>query len=767
MSSGLVGALPWLALALGLAATAWVWSALKAQVADESRARFQYRASQITDALHTRLQAYRLVLQGGAALFAASSAVSRAEWHAYVDALDLEVNYPGIQGIGYALHIPAGQRDRVIATMRADGLPGFTVWPEAERADYTAIVYLEPASGRNLRAFGYDMHSEPVRRNAMDRARDTGLPALSGKVTLVQETDQDVQAGFLMYVPVYRNGLPTGTVAQRRTALLGWVYAPFRMADFMAGLLGPGPILNNEVDLEVFDGEAVDAAALMWDYDDSGRWRGDAKGALSEDTVLRSDGHAWTLHMETTAAFQDHASRWKPDLALLAGLVGSLLLFALAATLARTRRRALDIARQMTSALTASEERYRQMFMTNQAVKLLIDPVDQRVVDANPAAAQFYGYPLERLLTMKISDLNTLPPEAIAREIDLAQSERRLHFNFRHRLANGEVRDVEVYSGPVHSGERTLLYSIVHDVTARNRAVAEQRAVLATAQVGLAHVNERRWIWVNTGMEQMFGHTLAELQGISTELLYASAEDYRRVGQEAYPALLEGRHYDTETRMRRRDGSTFWCRMSGCLIDQEQPELGSIWVFSDIDDTVRAKAELIALNERLRQLTLRDPLTGLYNRRHMEEALAHEIAVAERKGRQLALIMLDIDHFKLFNDRFGHEAGDVVLREIAGVMARQVRTTDAACRYGGEEFLILMPESDLATAMQRAQRLREGVQSLLLDYHGQPLGRITLSLGVAVYPDHADNGQSLVAAADAALYRAKQGGRNRVEGATA
>ena len=729
----------------------------------EASERFAFRAKQVEESLRDRLHAYSLALQGGAALFAASREVSRAEWRAYVGALNLYHNYPGIQAMGYARHLPGDQAEATVRQVRAEGYQDYRIWPAGPRAVYGAIVYLEPFSGSNLRAFGYDMYSEPVRRAAMEQARDTSRPSLSGKVSLVQEGSRTPQPGFLIYVPVYRNDLPTETIAQRRAALAGWVYAAFRMSDFMAGLLGTGPILSHDVDLEVFDGEGIDSASLMWDYDNSERWRHNRPSELGIHTTLLAGGHFWTLHLAATPAFSVGAYDREPRLALLIGLIGSLLVFALIRAMASTRARALDLARDMTASLAASEERHRQMFTNNQAVKLLIDPSDMHIVDANPAAAAYYGYPLDHLLTLKVTDINTLPPEAIAREMELARQEKRHHFNFRHRLAGGEVRDVEVFSGPIRDGERTLLYSIVHDVTERNRAQAEQRAILQSALIGIAHVRDRRWIWANAGMEEMFGYPLNELRGQPTQQLYASVADFERVGREAYPVLAKGEPYLIELPMRRRDGSTFWCRLSGRLIDIQQPELGSIWTLNDIDATVQANAQLVALNNQLRELSLHDPLTGLYNRRHLEEALTRDLRIAERKGRQLALIMLDIDHFKRFNDQFGHDAGDHVLREIAALLARQVRDTDTACRFGGEEFLILMPESDPATAMRRAEAIRESAQSLLLDFLGQPLGRITLSLGVAVYPDHAGDGQTLVASADAALYRAKQGGRNRVE----
>jgi diguanylate cyclase (GGDEF)-like protein len=170
----------------------------------------------------------------------------------------------------------------------------------------------------------------------------------------------------------------------------------------------------------------------------------------------------------------------------------------------------------------------------------------------------------------------------------------------------------------------------------------------------------------------------------------------------------------------------------------------------------------LKLRETLRQQSIRDALTGLYNRRFLEESLDRELARLERKQQPLTVIMIDVDHFKNFNDTYGHEAGDVVLRDLGRVLRRQSRQSDIACRYGGEEFTLLLPETPLDTGRQRAESLREAVQELKLTHNGQPLGEVTLSMGVATFPDHGADRENLLYAADMALYEAKRGGRNRV-----
>ena len=168
------------------------------------------------------------------------------------------------------------------------------------------------------------------------------------------------------------------------------------------------------------------------------------------------------------------------------------------------------------------------------------------------------------------------------------------------------------------------------------------------------------------------------------------------------------------------------------------------------------------LREKLRRQSIRDPLTDLFNRRYIQETLDREASRAQRSGRPLTVIMVDIDHFKRFNDTFGHDAGDAVLKLVASSLAQGIRNEDIACRYGGEEFLLVLPDAPLQDAAKRAEELRERVAALQLSHQGRALDRIEISLGVATFPEHGSSWQKVVQAADAALYRAKQEGRDRV-----
>ena len=185
-----------------------------------------------------------------------------------------------------------------------------------------------------------------------------------------------------------------------------------------------------------------------------------------------------------------------------------------------------------------------------------------------------------------------------------------------------------------------------------------------------------------------------------------------------------------------------------------------------VGDHISLALANIRLREALRHQVVHDVLTGLFNRRYLEETLEREIYRGQRKGASLGLIMLDLDNFKHFNDTYGHEAGDNLLHTLGKFLAEQVRREDVACRYGGEEFVLILPEASSEIVQQRAKDIRREFPKIPVVHSGQVLQSVTLSLGVAMFPEHGATGREVLRAADEAMYRAKAHGRNRVVGRT-
>ncbi|MCQ8104819.1 EAL domain-containing protein [Methylomonas sp. SURF-2] len=356
--------LAWALLGCGLIATAFTGIQVARSIEQDAVRQFSFTCDQVGLKIQERLAAHALVLRGGVALFDASSAVTRHEWRAYAETLRAGDVIPGVQGIGFAQVIQPEQLADHIARIRGEGFPEYSVRPPGDRAVYTSIIYLEPFRERNLRAFGYDMFSEPVRRAAMEQARDSGAAALSGKVELVQETGAEVQAGSLMYLPVYRHNMARDSVEQKRAALIGWVYSPYRMHDLMTGILGDWESRQGQtVRLQIHDGLEETPASLLFaskmDMAAGGRV------LLRQQRTIDFNGHRWLLVFERLGTSYDisYAPAWAT---LFGGLVLSGLLFGLMRSIFSTQANAARIAGNLTreivsreALLTESEFRWR------------------------------------------------------------------------------------------------------------------------------------------------------------------------------------------------------------------------------------------------------------------------------------------------------------------------------------------------------------------------------------------------------------------------
>jgi diguanylate cyclase (GGDEF)-like protein len=197
-------------------------------------------------------------------------------------------------------------------------------------------------------------------------------------------------------------------------------------------------------------------------------------------------------------------------------------------------------------------------------------------------------------------------------------------------------------------------------------------------------------------------------------------------------------------------------------IDQPNEENTLLDLAGRFSEAVALALANLRLRETLRWQSIRDPLTGLFNRRYLEASFEREVKRSDRQGRPIGVIMLDLDHFKHFNDANGHDDGDAFLRELGNLLGTSVRADDIACRFGGEEFILVLPEAPLEATRRRAEELREAIARLRVQHRGRQLPTVTASLGVAVFPDHGANVGELIRAADDALYQAKSGGRNRL-----
>lgn len=347
---------PLLVLVISLVITFFFWRAIERMDVERAEQIFQAKAEEIVSQLIRRLHDHEQVLLGANALFhMQGGAVTRSDWQRYVTALKLNENHPGILGVGYSAWLSSAQKDLHIASVRDEGFPDYSIRPSEERSIYTAIIWLEPFNWRNQRAFGYDMYSEPVRRRAMDRARDTGATSITEVITLVQETKEDKQRGFLMYAPSYRWDMPTRTLEERHRALRGFVYSPIRINDFVSNTL---TTLPGSIDFEIYSGADSPPSALLFSSKTLAKrvLPDDYRPTFVYDKVVEDYGVYWRFVFKTLPAFDAELRREKSYATLFAGILSSILLSALAFVQARSRRQALMIAEHMLIAKKAAEE---------------------------------------------------------------------------------------------------------------------------------------------------------------------------------------------------------------------------------------------------------------------------------------------------------------------------------------------------------------------------------------------------------------------------
>ncbi len=637
----LLAILPGLILLVGSTA-AWQQSSLLRE--REMRAytdRLTLNLNEVTISLTYRLKANVQILRGVAGLFTASRSVSREAFATYVRSLGVVETYPGIQGIGFSEWIAPTEKARHIERLRGEGFAGYAIRPTGERDGNSAITYLEPFDWRNRRAFGYDMWSEPVRRAAMARARDEGRAAMTRKVTLVQETEQDVQAGFLIYVPVYRAGLPTDTLETRRAALRGWAYSPLRMDDLFNNFMTaehPGHVQG--LTLKIYDGESPDEDRLMYVSPASA-----LPGGPLITTRLQFGGNVWTIAARPGPSAEP-LETGRSDMVLVGGLLLTLALLTLILTRSHARvAAALRETAKVNRSLAEKETLLRSIYDSSNVAIFLLD-VEGRITHANQRMAEMFTCPLTRLVGSPYSDLEQ-PDErgyALPSLLELfMQGKAPIQFERRYR----RLRDGSEFWGmltgrPIADpeGSTISLVGVIADISQLKKTEAAMhlaRTVFDHCSEGIIVTDAKNHIVsVNPAFTRITGFPAEDVLGQDPRKL-ASGAHSKEFFRDMWRSLRQTGRWEGELWNRKRDGTVFPEQLSvSRVLDTQGRTTNYVGIFQDI--TARRQAE-----DRIRELAHHDYLTGLPNRAFFVDHLDQALALARRYDRRLAVLFLDLD----------------------------------------------------------------------------------------------------------------------------
>lgn len=458
----------WLMIVAALLFMGISWYVLEQYLRDRGEERFENSVQELTEAVNRRMLAYEQVLRGGVGLLLSSSNVTRQEWQTYVINAHLSEYYPGFQGFGYAQLLQPEALSAHIQQVQAEGFKDYKVYPEGTRDQYCVIVYLEPFDWRNQRALGYDMCSESNRYKAITRAITTGLPTVSGKVVLVQDTSDDAKAGFLMYLPLYQG--TTTTEAERKQHVFGLVYAAFRMDDLMQGIMGER---FSGLKLAIYESPQASADSLMFTS---------SKVAPNEQDVFyhsQTDlvgGQLWRLDISSQSRFISRAEQTQGMWLQFIGCGFILALFYSVLIMARNRYKES----LLTSELIANEKRFRLVIEASPSALFMVDK-SGFITLVNTHAERLFGYTRDELLGRSI---NMLLPETLRD----AHQQHMSNYLVQPIAKNMSMRDdlfgcckdgsrlaIEVGLTPIHFSNGISILATINNVSERKR-IEVQRA---------------------------------------------------------------------------------------------------------------------------------------------------------------------------------------------------------------------------------------------------------------------------------------------------
>ncbi len=556
----------WVILFFSLGLTFIGWYLSNSFLKQIAKDRFEFRSVEIVNGIKERMSVYEQVLRGCAAFFTANPNVSRQQWQRYITSLDIDRHWPGIQGLGYAVPVLPSEKESFTQLVRSEGFPEFSIKPEGQRPYYTSIVYLEPFDWRNQRAFGFDMWSNDMRKTAMQRAQETGNPATSGIITLVQETNENVQRGFLTYLPVYHTAMPLTTLDQRKAAFKGWVYSAFRAGDLMKGIIGSADI---NYDFEIYDGTEMTEAALLFDSDSVSH----LSDAHHQPTSLRTlqlevQGRPWLVYLHTSDAPEGEALLSK--FIAMGGVIVDLLLFYVIFAISGLRKRAQHMADKMTR--VAKDE--RQLFRTvidNIPISIYVRNKSLVATLANKAECEFWGPQVteEQALEKLNGPLHKYAGDAENLKIMEGIPLKNIERSRKKEDGTSLLFNVAKYPLATQNGEIEGVIAIGSDITEIKRIEEQmqrmQEILMQTSHVakvgGWEYKEDQQHFTYSDVVADILEVPLTQKLSFHDMLHHYPLEMYRHQLATMVQAAKEGKECDKEFKIRSESGNEKWVRM--------------------------------------------------------------------------------------------------------------------------------------------------------------------------------------------------------------
>ena len=461
---------PFLVLAVSIFLTLGITYNFYRSSLNKDTARFNNEVNRVQSEIENNINLYTALLKGARGFIESAAQLNRESFSNYVQSLDLERNYKSIQAIGFNKIVLPEEREALIEKMQAEGIEDFRIFPSGERDSYQAIIYIEPFNEQNKKDIGYDMFTEPNRREALARAGDSGMPSASAKVNLLQASGATSQAGFLIYLPIYKKGKIPVTVEERRKNLIGYIYSPFRSADFLHEIQKSTD--TSDIAVRIYDGEPIAENLLSQTvFENNPKSVNQIEKDQSTENTMDIAGRKWTIKYDSLPAFSEQSNiNWTP-LIFLSGIIFSFLLFGMTYWETSARLKLETTAAR----LTESEAQKQKLLENEQKARLLAEQANTTKDEFIAVVSHELRTPLNAIAgwtkILKTDNLSTNTK-------NLALEKINKNLRSQTKLVEEILEYSQILSGKVNFEEKPVNFSdLFEDIFENVKASAQEKNI--------------------------------------------------------------------------------------------------------------------------------------------------------------------------------------------------------------------------------------------------------------------------------------------------